>query len=192
MRALYSIVALSCAALLLAGCSGGDNRVPSVSGTDPGSSRMTLSSSAFGDGEVIPGRYARDGENASIPIVWNGAPGGTRSYALLMIDLHPSARKWVHWMVVDIPADTTALADGASGGSSMPEVARELKNSFGRPGYGGPQPPPGSGVHPYAVTVYALDVAQVERAADSSLAAFLDALSGHVLAQATYEGVFGE
>lgn len=58
-------------------------------------------------------------------------------------------------------------------------------------GYGGPQPPAGSGQHPYEATIYALDVTSLGLPARTSLADFERALAGHVLAEATYTGVLG-
>jgi hypothetical protein len=73
----------------------------------------------------------------------------------------------------------------------MPKGAVELQNSFGRPGYGGPQPPPGSGDHPYVFTLYALNVPKVDLPKNTSLAAFQQALEGKTLATATITGYFG-
>jgi len=108
---------------------------------------MQITSSAFQDGDKIPLKYVMPGaggQNFSVPLNWSGAPAGTRSFALTMVDPHPVANNWVHWLVIDLPQDTTSLPEGASGGK-MPKGAVELKNSFGETGYGGPQPPRGSG-----------------------------------------------
>jgi Raf kinase inhibitor-like YbhB/YbcL family protein len=82
------------------------------------------------------------------------------------------------------------LGEGASR-SSMPAGAVELKNSFGETGYGGPQPPRGSGDHPYLVTLYALNEARLELPIQTSLAAFNKALEGKILATSTVTGMFG-
>ncbi len=154
---------------------------------------MKLTSPAFKDGGRIPLKYvmpAAGGENLSPPLNWSGAPKGTKSFALLCIDPHPIARNWVHWMVINIPPEVHSLPEGASG-KAMPPGAKELKNSFGFVGYGGPQPPPGTGEHPYVFTIYALDVAQLKLPLDASLRDFQEAISGHVLAKGTLTGYFG-
>jgi Raf kinase inhibitor-like YbhB/YbcL family protein len=96
----------------------------------------------------------------------------------------------VHWLVIDIPKDASSLPEGASG-HKMPPGAVELKNSFGDLGYGGPQPPPGSGDHPYVFTLYALNVPKIELSRNPSLAAFSQALEGKTLTTATVTGFFG-
>ncbi|MFZ5450085.1 MAG: YbhB/YbcL family Raf kinase inhibitor-like protein [Thermodesulfobacteriota bacterium] len=154
---------------------------------------MQITSSAFQDGGKIPLQYVMPGaggKNVSVPLTWTNPPAGTQSFALAMVDPHPIARNWVHWLVIDIPKDAAFLPEGASG-KSMPPGAVELQNSFGKPGYGGPQPPPGSGDHPYVFTLYALSVPKVELGKTSNLAAFKQALEGKTLAAATITGYFG-
>lgn len=154
---------------------------------------ITVTSTAYEDGGTMPTRYANTGveggRNASPPLSWSGAPDGTASFALLMVDRHPVANDWVHWMVVDIPADVTSLDEGASG-TSMPQGARELANTFGTTGYGGPQPPAGTGEHPYEVHVYALDAGTVDLPDDASLGRFEDAMDERTLAAGMLTGVF--
>ncbi|HEY3276803.1 MAG TPA: YbhB/YbcL family Raf kinase inhibitor-like protein [Syntrophorhabdaceae bacterium] len=155
---------------------------------------MELMSSAFKDNGKIPKDYVMTGaggKNISLPLTWKSAPEGTKSFALSMVDPHPVARNWVHWMVIDIPARTTSLEEGASA-KGMPAGTIELRNSFGTVGYGGPQPPAGSGEHPYVVTVYALRVEKLGLPAGTSLPAFNKALDGKVLASATITGKYGQ
>jgi Raf kinase inhibitor-like YbhB/YbcL family protein len=154
--------------------------------------RMRLTSSAFHDGERLPVKYVMPGaggQNISPPLTWQEAPKGTRSFALLCVDPHPIARNWVHWMVINIPASVDHLPEGASG-HYMPAGAKELKNSFGFVGYGGPQPPPGTGEHPYVFTVFALDLARLDLSENTSLTEFERAIKGHVLAKASLTGYF--
>jgi Raf kinase inhibitor-like YbhB/YbcL family protein len=154
---------------------------------------MQITSSAFQDGGKIPLQYVMPGaggKNISVPLTWIGAPPGTQSFALAMIDPHPIARNWVHWLVINIPKDVTSLAEDASG-KSLPAGAAELENSFGKSGYGGPQPPLGSGDHPYVFTLYALNVGKVDLPKGTKLTAFKHALEGKTLAIATVTGYFG-
>ncbi len=155
---------------------------------------MKLTSTAFGPGASIPARFAMRavpaGENASIPYSWSGAPSSVKSFALVLVDHSPIAHEWVHWMVTDIPGTVPSLPEGASRTAAM-GGAREHDNTFGTPGYGGPQPPPGSGRHPYDATVYALDVPQLGLPEKTTLAQFEHAIAGHVVARGTYSGFFG-
>lgn len=153
---------------------------------------LGLMSPAFRDGGAIPVQYARPavgGRNVSIPLKWSDAPEGTGSFALSIVDIHPVANKWAHWMVVDIPADVSSLPEGASG-KDMPTGARELKNSFGTVGYGGPQPPGGTGPHTYVITLYALKIGKLDLRPNATLSEFRDALRGNVLGEATIKGSF--
>ncbi len=155
-------------------------------------SAMYVSSPAFKNGGLIPASYARlaaGGRNISIPLQWIGAPPGTRSFAISIVDHHPVARMWVHWLIVDVPANVKSFPEGASG-KRMPPGSTELLNSFGEAGYGGPQPPPGSGPHPYVITVYALSVSRLGLKPATSLSVFKEALGGKVLAKASMTGYF--
>jgi Raf kinase inhibitor-like YbhB/YbcL family protein len=154
---------------------------------------MEISSSAFKDGEKIPIQYVMPGaggKNISLPLAWRNVPPATRSFALSVVDPHPVAQNWVHWLVINIPKDATALGEGASG-RKMPPGSAELTNSFGDPGYGGPQPPKGTGDHPYVVTLYALNVEKLDLGGNTSLSAFKKAIEGKVLTSASITGKYG-
>ncbi len=155
---------------------------------------MEISSSAFKDGEKIPIHYvmpAAGGKNISIPLAWKNAPSGTKSFALSIVDPHPVAHDWVHWLVTNIPASVTQLEEGASR-KRMPPGSTELKNSFGDIGYGGPQPPRGTGDHPYVITLYALNVPKVDLTLNASLSQFKKAIQGKVIETASLTGKYGQ
>jgi Raf kinase inhibitor-like YbhB/YbcL family protein len=158
-----------------------------------GGEAMEISSSAFKDGEKIPIQYVMPGaggKNISIPLAWKNVPPGTRSFALSIIDPHPVAQNWIHWLVINIPNDVTFLEEGASG-KKMASGSLELRNSFGDPGYGGPQPPKGTGDHPYVVTLYALNVEKLDLGGNVSLSAFKKTIEGKVVAAASITGKYG-
>lgn len=153
---------------------------------------MQLSSAAFKDGGTIPGIYARPavgGRNVSIPLKWTGAPEGTKSFALSIVDQNPIARKWAHWLVVNIPPEVSSLPEGASG-KNMPPGAFEIRNSFGETGYGGPQPPRGTGPHQYLITIYALKDATLDLKPNSTLSDFQNAIREKTLGEASITGIF--
>jgi Raf kinase inhibitor-like YbhB/YbcL family protein len=140
---------------------------------------ITVSSSAFTEGASIPERHTCDGEDVSPPLAWSGAPEGTAAYVLLVDD--PDARSFVHWVVSDIPAEVTDVAEGSGGGGV------EGRNDFGRHGWAGPCPP--SGTHRYVVTVYALSQALgLEPGAEAG--AVRRAMEGKVLAQGRLVGTY--
>ncbi|HEY4773240.1 MAG TPA: YbhB/YbcL family Raf kinase inhibitor-like protein, partial [Xanthobacteraceae bacterium] len=66
---------------------------------------MHLSSSAFGDGAVIPRQFTCDGEDVSPPLAWSEAPAQTRSFVLLCDDPDAPGGTWHHWAAYDIPAE---------------------------------------------------------------------------------------
>jgi Raf kinase inhibitor-like YbhB/YbcL family protein len=158
-----------------------------------GGSNMEISSSAFKDGGKIPIPYVMPGaggKNISVPLSWKNTPSGTKSFALSMVDPHPVAQNWVHWLVINIPATATSLEEGASR-KKMPQGSMELKNSFGDIGYGGPQPPKGTGDHPYVFTLYALNVERLDLGTNTLLSSFNRALEGKIVGSATITGKYG-
>jgi hypothetical protein len=158
-----------------------------------GGGAMEISSSGFKDKGKIPIQYVMPGaggKNISIPLTWKNIPAGTKSFALSIVDPHPVAQNWVHWLVINIPKDVTFLEEGASR-KKMPPGSLELKSSFGDMGYGGPQPPKGTGDHPYVVTLYALNVEKLELGVDTSLSAFKKAIEGKVIESAFVTGMYG-
>lgn len=116
-------------------------------------------------------------------------PEGTKSFVLTIVDPHPVARNWVHWLVINIPDEIRSLAEGLSG-KKMPPGSKELYNSYGELGYGGPQPPKGSGPHPYVVTLYALDSEKIILTANSGLIALENTIGSKILGSATLTGIF--
>jgi Raf kinase inhibitor-like YbhB/YbcL family protein len=159
-----------------------------------------LTSSAFKAGGPIPARFTCDAEDVSPPLVWSGAPEGTRSFALIVDDPDapdPKAPKmvYVHWVVCDIPPSTTSLPEHATS-SNIPKGAREGRNDWKNIGYGGPCPPIGR--HRYFFKLYALDTTLGDALDDIGVVTKADverAMRGHVLAEAeligTYQGQHG-
>ena len=71
-----------------------------------------LKSNAFRANGEIPARYSCEGENISPELTWSGAPKGTKSFALVLHDPdapHPGG--YTHWVVFNIPADVTNIAE---------------------------------------------------------------------------------
>lgn len=139
---------------------------------------MRLTSAAFEHEGDIPERYTCDGDDVSPALSVHDIPEGAISLALVMDDPDAPVGTWDHWVAYDIPLEGQIPENVASLGTPG-------KNSWGRTGYGGPCPP--SGTHRYYFAVYALDAPLgLESGADK--ATVLDALSGHVLAEASLMG----
>lgn len=113
---------------------------------------LTLSSSAFKDGEKIPKQYSCNGSNISPPLEWKNIPPEAKSFVLIMDDPDAPAGTWVHWILVNIPPGVKSLSENLT---IPPEGAAFARNSWNRNDYSGPCPP--SGTHRYYFTLYALD-----------------------------------
>ena len=141
---------------------------------------LTLTSPAIEGSKELAQKYGKKIDNVSPPLVWNRAPVGTRSFALALVDKHPVAKGYVHWLVVNLDPGVTSLDEGAA--EAMPAGAEQLKP------YVGPFPP--SGTHVYEFTVFALDVGTLDLPPGAGLDRFTEAVHKHLLASATLVGRF--
>ncbi len=127
--------------------------------TNHAAQALSLKSPAFGDGGIIPNEFTFSsagqcsGANASPPLVFDGVPDGTMSFALTVRD--PDGGNWLHWKTWNIPATVDAIPQNFSAWTPYSQAT----NDFGKLGYGGPCPPSGS--HRYIFTLYALGVSSL-------------------------------
>ena len=151
-----------------------------------------LGSPSFGDGGWIPDLHGAGGLNLSPPLRWSGAPAGTRSFVLEMVDPDAPAGPWVHWLLFNIPGSQRALPAGLDPLPELPNGARHGScwgvHSFSRIGYQGPQPPQGR-AHRYVFRLHALD-APLPLPPGCTPAALRDALAPHLLGSAEFSGLF--
>ncbi len=143
--------------------------------------RLRLSSPAFEHGQPIPSRYTADGEDISPPLVIEGIPPGTKSLVLIMDDPDAPIGLWVHWVVFNIPPDTTKIEEGVE------PPGTPGTNSWRRTGYGGPAPP--SGTHRYFFRVYALDTV-LDLSEGANKRQVEHAMEGHILAMGELMGTY--
>src|SRR5258705_3324661 len=116
---------------------------------------MKLTSDAFTEGKSIPKDYTCDGPDRSPPLHWQGAPAGTRAFAIVVDDPDAQVGNGNHWLLYDLPASMTALPEGIEKIPQLTAGGRQGKTSFGKIGYYGPCPPPG-GPHRYFFKLHAL------------------------------------
>ena len=64
---------------------------------------ITITSTAFADGSMIPRDYTCDGKDISPPLAWAGVPEGTKSLAIICDDPDAPVGTWVHWVLFNIP-----------------------------------------------------------------------------------------
>ncbi len=111
------------------------------------------------DGAPIPDKFAycipdgkgqsKDGENISPSVTWLGAPSGTQSYTLIVVDddvpadftnanqpakelpVNAPRQPFYHWVVADIPATSLGFIEGADSKGITPGG-----KTFGRKHYG--------------------------------------------------------
>lgn len=122
---------------------------------------MELSSSSIAPDSFIDLTYAEPGvggQNTSPELSWTPGPEGTGSYMVTCFDPDaPTGSGWWHWVVTDLPASVTSLAEGAP----LPPSARTWPNDYGYGGWGGPWPPPGP-AHHYEFRVHAISVSRLD------------------------------
>jgi Raf kinase inhibitor-like YbhB/YbcL family protein len=150
---------------------------------------MILTSHCFADGSTIPSQFTADGANASPALAWSGAPGNTKSFALICEDPDAPRGTWIHWVVYNLPPDCAELPESVSPNGALPTGAEEGSNSWSKVGYGGPSPPPGK-PHRYIFRLFALD-AVLKVLHRPTKAQLEQAMKGHILASAQWLGKYG-
>ncbi|SCY41974.1 phospholipid-binding protein, PBP family [Nitrosospira sp. Nsp13] len=152
---------------------------------------MTITSSSFPPLGVIPTRHTCEGHDTSPELFWTEIPEGTKSLVLIMDDPDapdPAApkRTWVHWVLYNIPVNTSGLPE-AIAARDLPTGTLEGLNDWQRTGYGGPCPPIGS--HRYFHKLYALDTVLPDLNQPTK-AKLEQAMQGHVIAHSELIGLY--
>lgn len=148
---------------------------------------MELTSSAFGEGGMIPDKFTCDGADVSPPLKWNALPAGTQSLALICDDPDAPVGIWVHWVYYDIPADTEGLPEGVATIDHPEEGGTQGINDFRKIGYGGPCPP--GGTHRYFFKLYALD-RMLNLPSGTTKKQLLKAMENHIVGQTQLMGKY--
>lgn len=203
------------------------------------SETLAVTIDAWTDGSPIPGAFALCVPAADAPVTmstnrnpairWSGAPAGTRSFALICHDPDVPSKPdsvnkegmtvpadlpridFYHWVLVDIPATVTEIAEGADADGVTPRGKpigatalgvrginsytdwfagdADMGGDYG--GYDGPCPPWNDAIiHHYVFTVYALDVESLGLSGRFGGPEALAAMKGHVLASGAYTGTY--
>jgi Raf kinase inhibitor-like YbhB/YbcL family protein len=118
---------------------------------------------------------------------WSGVPEGTKSLAMISDDPDAPMGTWVHWVLFNVPPDTTGLPEKVPTDEVLPGGARHGITDFGRHGYGGPCPP--SGTHRYYFKLYALDTV-LDLSGKITKDDLLGAMEGHILAEGQLMGKY--
>ena len=145
---------------------------------------MTITSSAFKNGEKIPIEYTCQGQNINPPLTFSGFPSNTKSLVLIINDSDTQSSNWTHWLVWDIdPAKPQIDADAIS--SSF----RVGQNSWGQDNYSGPCPPANDNPHHYNFQAFALDKS-IGNIKISDANAINQLISGHILVEGKLVGIY--
>lgn len=145
---------------------------------------LRIFSPAFAPLERIPQHYTSDGDNRSPALEWSGLSPETQQLAIICHDPDaPFPRGFTHWLIYNIPPTVNQIAEAS--GSKFTEGI----NSENQPGYTGPAPPLGHGLHHYYFWIYALDT-DLDLTPDLNREQLLDKIENHVIEQARLVGVY--
>ena len=149
---------------------------------------LSLSSTAFKEGDKIPVKYTCDGQDISPPLVWSEPPQKTQAFALIADDPDAPGGVFTHWVLFNLSSNVRQLNEDIPAQERLQNGASQGKNDFGRIGYGGPCPPRGP-AHRYRFTIYALDK-PLDLKPGVSKKQLLDATKAHILAQGQLIGTY--
>jgi len=141
--------------------------------------RMKITSSAFHEGGNIPSKFTCDGSDTSPPLQIAGVPSNAKMLVLIADDPDAPNGLFTHWLVWNIPPQTNSIAEG-----SAPKGVQGT-NDFGKSGYRGPCPPPGT--HRYSFKIFALD-RELDLRAGAKRSQVDAAMKGHLIAQGELVG----
>jgi hypothetical protein len=144
-----------------------------------GGARMKVISSAFQEGGDIPSKFTCDGSDSSPPLQITGVPSEAKTLVLIADDPDAPGGLFTHWLVWNIPPQTNSIAEG-----SAPKGVHGA-NDFGKSGYRGPCPPPGT--HRYSFKIFALD-RELDLGSGAKRSQVNAAMKGHVIAQGELVG----
>lgn len=145
------------------------------------------------DGRPLADDHVADKGDTSPHLSWSGAPEGTKSYVVTCFDPDaPTPSGFWHWVVVDLPADTTELPTGAGASDeTLPGAAFHVRNDVGTHQFSGAAPPEGDQVHRYFFAVHAVgeDKLGVDRDATPAVVSFNLAFKtlGRAILHGTYQ-----
>jgi Raf kinase inhibitor-like YbhB/YbcL family protein len=157
---------------------------------------MTLSTTAWTDGGMIPVKYTQAGASVSPPLAWSNVPEGVTNFVLIAHDVDAAVGQgtddMLHWMVWNIPGATRALAEAVPAGAELPDKSRQISGTG--PYYRGPGAPASGPAHHYVFEIFALDapidVPAVGQSPPLTRAAVEAAMVGKIRARGTLVGLF--
>jgi hypothetical protein len=156
---------------------------------------LTLSTTAFQDGGVIPKKYTAAAKGAAVSprLTWTHVPNGTVSFALFVHDPDTAVNKTtteiLHWMIFNVPGGVRELPEGVPTLAQLPAGAVQGRNYTGKFGYTGPGAPAPGPDHHYTFEIFALD-AKLDLGPNAKPEDVFKAMDGHILDKGVLVGRF--
>lgn len=145
---------------------------------------ITITSSAFKNGDLIPAKYTCDGSNTTPPFDISGVPQNAKSLAIIVDDPDAPSGNFNHFVAWNIDPATKDISGG-----NFPTSAVLGTNDAGNTGYFGPCPP--SGTHRYNFKIYALDTT-LNLDSSAKKADLEKAMGGHIIGQGELMGKYSK
>jgi Raf kinase inhibitor-like YbhB/YbcL family protein len=157
---------------------------------------MSLTTTGWSDGGVIPAKYTQAGAQVSPPLAWSNVPEGVQSFVLIARDTDAAIGNGtddvLHWMLWNIPASVRSLAEAIPQGNQLADGTRQISASG--PYYRGPGAAASGPPHHYVFELYALDstidVPAVGQSPPLTRAAVEQAMAGKIRAKGSLVGLF--
>ena len=118
---------------------------------------FTVTSEDVTDGQPLKNDQVNEFGNTSPQLSWEPFEGA-QSYTVTCFDPDaPTPSGFWHWVLVDLPADTTSLPAGiGAADADLPGDAFMCRNDMGEKAFVGAAPPAGDQVHRYFFVVHAV------------------------------------
>jgi len=158
---------------------------------------MTLTTSAWIDGGMIPAKYSQIGGQVSPPLAWSNVPDGVTNFVIIAHDTDQAVGQatddTLHWMVWNIPGTARSIDEGMPQGNPPGREGMRQISATG-PYYRGVAAPPTGVAHHYVFEIYGLDanidVPAVGQSPALTRAAVEAAMAGKIRARGTLMGIF--
>ena len=152
---------------------------PAIISFAAGGATIKITSSAFHEGGNIPSKFTCDGSDTSPPLQIAGVPTEAKSLVLIVDDPDAPGGLFTHWLIWNISPQTSSIPEGSA------TKCIQGANDFGKSGYRGPCPPPGT--HRYSFKIFALD-RELDLRAGAKRTHLDAAMKSHVIAQGELVG----
>ena len=155
---------------------------------------LTLTTTAFEDGSIIPSKFTQSDPNPVSPALqWTNVPPNTVSFVLIFHDpdaaLAKKTEDVLHWMAFNIPGTARELGEGVPANAQLADGTIQAKNRRGAVGFMGPGAGAAGPYHHYTFELFALDT-KLALGPDASRTDVFSAMDGHILGKAVLVGRF--